>query len=87
MENIKLLTSKVPNMENAIILEDFNMHIEDLTDNNNKIFVDTMDALGLQQHANQPTQQEGSMLDLIFTEVTPNTNLRELEIPDFSFDH
>ena len=34
------------------------MHIEDPNDNNSKIFVDTMEALGLKQH-----------VDLIFTEV------------------
>ena len=39
------LTSKLPNMENAKILGDFNMHIEDPTYNNSKIFVDTMEAL------------------------------------------
>ena len=57
----KLLTSKLPNMENAIILGDFNMHIEDLTDNNSQIFVDMMEALGLQQHVNQPTHQKGNI--------------------------
>ena len=49
-EITKLLTSKPPNMENAIILGDFNMHIEDPTDNNSKIFADIMAALGLVQH-------------------------------------
>ena len=51
-EITELLTSKLPNMENAIILGDFNMHIEELTDNNSQIFVDTMEALGLQQNVN-----------------------------------
>ena len=32
-EITELLTSKLPNMENAIILGDFNMHIEDTIDN------------------------------------------------------
>ena len=51
-EITELLTSKLPNMENAIILGDFNMYIEDPTDNNSKIFVDMMEALGLkQQHS------------------------------------
>ena len=45
-------------MENAIILGDFNMHIEDPTDNNSKSFVDTMAALGLWQHVNKSTHQE-----------------------------
>ena len=41
------LTAKLPNMENAIILGNFNMHIEDPNDYNSKIFVDTMEALGM----------------------------------------
>ena len=74
-------------MENAIILGDFHMHIEDLTDNNSQIFVGTMEALGLQQQVNQPTHQKGNMLDLIFTEVTSKINLRDLEILNFISDH
>ena len=74
-------------MENTIILGDLNMHIEDLTDNSSKIFVDMMEALGLQQHVNQPTHQKGNKLDLIFTEVTSKINVRELEMLDFISDY
>ena len=56
-EITKLLTSKLPHMENTIILGDFNMHIEDPTDNNSKIFVDMMDVLCLKQHVVEPTHQ------------------------------
>ena len=67
-------------MENSIILGDFNMHIEDPTDNNYKIFVDTMEALGLKQHVVKPTHQKGNILDLILTEVTSQIKVRELEM-------
>ena len=70
-------------MENAIILGDFNMHIEDPTDNNSKIFVDTMETLGLKQHVVEPTHRKENMLDPIFTEVTSQINVRELEMLDF----
>ena len=86
-EITKLLTSKLPNMQNAIILDDFNMHIEDPTDNNSKIFVDKMEALGLWKHVNEPTHQRGNTLDLIFTEVMSQINVRELEMIDFISDH
>ena len=69
-EITELHTSKLPNIKNTIILGDFNMHIEDPTDNNSKIFVDTMEALGLKQHVVEPTYQNGNILDLIFIEVT-----------------
>ena len=45
-------------MENAIIPGDFNMHIEETTDNNSKIFIDTMEALGLWHHVNEPLTKE-----------------------------
>ena len=45
-EITELLTSKLSNTENAIILGDFNMDIEDPTDNNSKIFVDMMGGTG-----------------------------------------
>ena len=51
---MELLTTRLPNMENAIILGDFNIHIEDTNDYNSKIFVDTMEALGLKQHITEP---------------------------------
>ena len=63
------------------------MHIEHLTDDNSQIFVDMMEALGQQQHVNQPTHKKRNILDLIFTEVTSKINLRELEILNFMPDH
>ena len=57
-EITELLTSKLPIMENLIILGDFNMHIDDPTNNNSKIFVDMMEALGLKQHVVEPTHQK-----------------------------
>ena len=63
------------------------MHIENITDNNSKIFVDTMEALGLKNHVNQPIHQKGNILDLIFTKVTSKINVRELEILYFIYDH
>ena len=55
----ELLTTRLPNMENTIIVGDFNMHIEDPNDYNSKISVDTMEALGLRQHViDPPTKRE-----------------------------
>ena len=86
-EITKLLTSKLPNMENAIILGDFNMHMEDLNNNNSKIFVDTVEALGLKQHVVEPTHQKGNILDLIFTKITSQIKVSQLEMLDFISDH
>ena len=86
-ELTELLTTRLPNMENAIILGDFNMHIEDPNDYNSKIFVDMMEALGLRQHVVEPTHQKGNILDLIFTETTSQINVSQLNMLDFISDH
>ena len=57
-ELTELLTTKLPNMENAIILGDFNIHIENTNDYKSNIFLDTMAALGLKQHVTEPTLQK-----------------------------
>ena len=74
-------------MENAIILSDFIMHIEDPTDNNSKIFVDTMEALGLKQDVVELIPQKWNILDLISNDVTSQINVRQLEMLDFISDH
>ena len=63
------------------------MHIEDTNDYNNKIFVDTMEALGLKQHVTKPTHQKGNILDLIFTETTSEINVNQLNMHNFILDH
>ena len=56
----KLLTTK----HNNIVLGDFNMHIDDLHDADASIFLDTITALGIEQHINVPTHYKGNTLDL-----------------------
>ena len=46
-----------------------------------------MEALGLKQHVVEPTHQKGNILDLIFTEVTSQINVRQLEMLVFISDH
>ena len=86
-EITELLITRLPNMENAIILGDFNMHIEDPNDYTSKIFVDTMEALGLRQYVVEPTHQKGNILDLIFTETSFQINISQLKMLDFISDH
>ena len=65
-----LLTEEIPNQQNTLILGNFNMHIEDLTETDTIIFNDTMQTLGFKLHATGPTHKQGNALDLIFTELT-----------------
>ena len=46
-----------------------------------------METQGLKQYVDEPTHQKGNILDLIFTEVTSQMNVRQLEMLDFISDH
>ena len=83
----ELLTTRLPNMENPIILGDFNIHIEDTNNYNSKTFVDTMKALVLKQHITEPTHHKGNILDLIFTETASQIKVSQLNMLDFISDH
>ena len=83
----KLLTTRLPNLQNPIILGDFNMHIEDTNNYNSKIFVDTMEALGLKQHITAPTHYKGNILDLIFMEPTSLMKVSQPIMLNFISDH
>ena len=48
----KLLMALTPKYNNIMLLEDFNMHIDDTSNPDNIIFNDTMVAPGLIQHVN-----------------------------------
>ena len=61
--------------------------IEDPNDYNSKIFVDTMEALGLRQHVVEPTHQKGYILGLIFTETASQINVNQLKMLNFILDH
>ena len=53
---------------NLVVIGDFNNHVNNISNPNANIFLDTMMALGLKQHAEGPTHKSGNCLDLIFTE-------------------
>ena len=63
----ELLTNKLPQYQDSILLGDLNVHIEDQTNADAIIFNKTMRALGLEQHISAPTHVRGNTLDLIFT--------------------
>ena len=71
----ELLVNKLPQYQNSIILGDFNIHIEDLTNADAIIFNDTMRALGLEQHISGPTHVKENTLDLIFTQLSNSFNI------------
>ena len=54
--------------ENLLILGDFNLHINDLDIPDTGIFLDTVTAMGLNQHVNFATHQLGNILYLVLLE-------------------
>ena len=55
VEITELLIFLIPKYNNVIIIGDFNMHIDDITNPENLIFNDTMGTLGLSQQVRTPT--------------------------------
>ena len=76
-EITELLTALIPKYNNLIIMGDFNMHIDDITNAENLIFNDTMEALGLLQQVRTPTHMQGNILDLKYIE--DNSQLKYIE--------
>ena len=53
----------------TIIMGDFNMHINDPTDGDAMAFMDTLEAMSLDQNITFDAHQKGNTLDLVFMEV------------------
>ena len=69
-------TNWMTSYRNVLICEDFNMHTDNPLDMVVQTFMDTMEALGLQQHVNFQIYQAGNIFDLIFVEATSQFSIR-----------
>ena len=65
----EFLTEVLSQHQNIILAGDFNIHINNQDAPEANILMDTMTALGLQQHTNFITHHTGNTMDLIFTET------------------
>ena len=72
---------------NHIITGDFNIHVNDPSDVDAAVLLDTMSALGLKQHVDIPTHNKGNTLDLIFTEDIGYTKVESIGTGGFLSDH
>ena len=59
----------IMNDTNIIILGDFNLHVNDSNNDDAMNFIETTQALALEQHMKFPTHTSGNTLDLVFTEL------------------
>ena len=63
------------------IMEDANLHLDDMTLRNTKTFVHIIESSGLQQHINEPTHHLGHTLDVIISRDTSSI-LTDVEVVD-----
>ena len=64
----KLVQYLFTNHKNLVLLGEFNVHVNRLDNQDTQAYIDTVEALGLVHHIDQPTHQLGNTLDLIYTE-------------------
>ena len=81
------LASISGSFSNMIVLGDFNIHINDENDNEASIFVDTMIALGFNQHVSFPMHRAGNILDLVFTETCNSIEVKSCTPGPILSDH
>ena len=83
----ELFMTCIPKYDNIMLLGNFNMHIEDISNADSIIFNDTMEALGLIQHVKSPTHKQGNTLDLIFSEVNGQLGILNCQLNNYISDH
>ena len=83
----ELLQLVLTNHKNLVILGDFNIAIQDLGNPDSKTYRDTMIALGLTQHINQATHNQGNILDHIYTESIDTLGVMHSFIEEYISDH
>ena len=63
------------------------MHINDPTDGDATVFMDILEAMGLDQNVTFDTYQKGNTLDLVFTEVKSGLKVNRCDPGPFISDH
>ena len=77
----------IMNDTNVIILGDFNLHVNDFNDGNVMNFIESTQALVLEQKVNFPTHTSGNTLDLVFMELFNGLKIQKCTQDDFISDH
>ena len=71
---------------NLLISGDFNVHVDDINDNNGKRFAAILDSFDLTRHVCQPTHSCGHTLDLVITRSDLQPSSVNIDPPVYS-DH
>ena len=82
------LTDQLVSYNNLYITGDFNIHVNNtIADDEASAFVDSMAALGLEQHCDFTTHKAGNILDLVMTETFSALQVKACQAGDFISDH
>ena len=73
--------------ENILIMEDFNIHYNDLNNPDTQMFSDTIIALGLEQRVNLFTHRWGNTINLVFTEGLSTLRVNAVTPSPYFSDH
>ena len=83
----EFLESLLTEHTNNIICGDFNLHIDDLDNPDAQVFLDMVNAFGLNNNVTFPTHQSGHTLDLILSECISGITVNEVVPGSFLSDH
>ena len=86
-EFTEYLAESIMMYNNIVILGDFNLHINNQEDPDTGIFIDTITALGLDQHVAFATHNKGNILDLVMAEPLGKINVTSCTPGPFPLDH
>ena len=69
------------------MMGDFNIHVDNLEDENLIQFLEIIEVMGLQQNVKTPTDRDGHILDEILMEMSNKVEIKTVEAMDFPSDH
>ena len=69
------VSTSLPDHQNNIYIDDFNLHVSDQQDTDSAIFNDSIEAMGLYQHMHFQMHKSGNVLDLLLSDITQSTGV------------
>ena len=81
------ITNILVDDKNVILMDDFNIHINNEHDPEAMVLADTLQALGLHCHTSFPTHKHGNTLDPICTEIFSGIKFKDCTKGPYISDH
>ena len=77
----------ITKFSNVVIAGDFNLHVNREDDANAMIFLDTIEALGLDQLVKEPTHRSDNILDLVIIEPSERIKVIDCGVKNYFSNH